>query len=117
MSHAPFSPQVSRMTTSPMIEADELASLLGKPGISILDASWYLPSDKRDTRAEYLAAHIPGAAFFDIDGVSDAGSGLPHTLAQPEAFQTAMRALGINARDEIVVYDSAGLFSAARAWW
>ncbi|MEO5805253.1 3-mercaptopyruvate sulfurtransferase [Devosia sp.] len=105
------------MTQSPMIDVAELAGLIGKPGVSILDASWYLPSDKRDTRAEYQAAHIPGAVFFDIDGVSDASSGLPHTLAQPEVFEAAMRKLGINTDDQIVIYDSAGLFSAARAWW
>ncbi len=105
------------MTVSPMIEIEELAGLIGRSGISVLDASWYLPSDNRDPRAEYLAAHIPGAAFFDIDRVSDASSGLPHTLAQPEVFQAAMRALGVNDGDTIVVYDTSGLFSAARAWW
>lgn len=103
--------------TSPTIDVAELAELIGKPGVSILDASWYLPSEQRDPKADFAKAHIPGAAFFDLEAVSDASSGLPHTLAQPDAFGAAMRQLGINQGDLIVVYDTAGLFSAARAWW
>lgn len=105
------------MTPSPMIEPAELAAMLDQPGLVLLDASWYLPAEQRDPRADYRASHIPGAKFFDIESVSDAGSGLPHTLAQPEAFTATMRGLGINRGDRIVVYDTAGLFSAARAWW
>ena len=105
------------MSPSPVIEVAALVDMLGQPGVSIVDASWYLPVDQRDPAAEYRAKHIPGAVFFDIDAVSDTTSGLPHTLAQPESFTVAMQTLGINAADTIVVYDSAGIFSAARAWW
>jgi thiosulfate/3-mercaptopyruvate sulfurtransferase len=71
----------------------------------------------RDGFKEYQAAHIPGAVYFDIDEISDHGSGLPHMLPPPEAFVLHMRRLGIGDGAKIVVYDGAGLFSAARVWW
>lgn len=83
----------------------------------IIDASWYLPTENRDPKAEYRAGHIPGAVYFDIDSIADTASGLPHTLPSPDAFASAMRDLGIDERMQIVVYDGAGLFSAARVWW
>ncbi|MBS0295853.1 MAG: 3-mercaptopyruvate sulfurtransferase [Proteobacteria bacterium] len=101
--------------TDPMITTDALAALIGAPDLKIVDASWHM--DGRDGRALYQQAHIPGALFFDIDGISDKSSPLPHMLATPEAFAAAVGALGISERDDIVVYDQAGLFSAARAWW
>ena len=94
-----------------------LADRLGQPGIAIVDASWYLPAQNRNARAEYNAAHIPGAVFFDIDTVADTRSGLPHMLPSPEVFSAWAGAQGISETDDIVVYDGAGLFSAARAWW
>lgn len=105
------------MGKSPLLEPAELAALLGKPGLSILDASWYMPAEKRDTAAEFAQAHIPGAVFFDVDAHSDRTSTLPHMLAPAEQFTAAAQALGINDGDTIVVYDTAGLFSAARVWW
>ena len=101
--------------TDPMITTDALASLMGAPDLRILDASWHM--DGRDGRALYEQAHIPSAVFFDIDGISDKSTALPHMLATPETFAAAVGALGISAGDDIVVYDQAGLFSAARAWW
>ena len=62
------------------IDADWLQKRLGTPGLSIVDASWYLPAQERDAQAEYEAAHIPGAVFFDQDAVVDPDSKLPHTL-------------------------------------
>jgi thiosulfate/3-mercaptopyruvate sulfurtransferase len=99
------------------VDADWLEKRLGQPGISIVDASWYLPAQKRDARAEYQAAHIPGAVFLDQDGVSDPDSKLPHTLATPQYFAQFVGGLGISADDTIVVYDGPGFFSAPRAWW
>lgn len=83
--------------------------------LRILDASWHL--DGRDARADYEAGRIPDAVFFDLDAVSDRSSLLPHMLPTPDAFAESMGALGLTADDRIVVYDTAGLFSAARAWW
>ena len=94
-----------------------LADRLGMPDVVAVDASWHLPGSGRDAQAEFLAGHVPGAAFLDIDAVSDPASGLPHMLPTPLAFAEAMRRIGIGDGQTIVVYDSVGLFSAPRAWW
>lgn len=101
--------------TTPLIQADELLARLGDPRLKVADASWHL--DGTDARAAWLAGHIPGALFFDLEAVSDQDSHLPHMMPSAETFGTAMGALGLRESDEIVVYDTAGLFSAARAWW
>jgi len=90
---------------------------LKDPDLRILDASWYLPDAGRDAKAEYAAGHIPGARFFDIDDISDKRSGLPHMAPTPEMFISRMRAMGVGDGHQVVVYDGAGLFSAARVWW
>ena len=100
-----------------VVDAEWLAQRLGKPGLSIVDASWYLPAQKRDARAEYDAAHIPGAVFFDQDLVVDPDSSLPHTLPDPKLFAQFAGSMGISADDTIVVYDGPGFFSAPRVWW
>ncbi|MEX0308948.1 MAG: 3-mercaptopyruvate sulfurtransferase [Tateyamaria sp.] len=94
-----------------------LAQHLKDPDLRVLDASWYLPDAGRDARAEYEAAHIPGARFFDIDDISDARSDLPHMAPPPEKFMSRMRAMGVGDGHQVVVYDGAGLLSAARVWW
>jgi len=99
------------------ISPDELESRLGAPDLRVVDASWYLPAHNRDRHAEYAAARIPGAVYFDIDAISDRSSPLPHMLASPSEFAAAVGALGISETDDIVVYDGPGLLSAARAWW
>ncbi|MER8481104.1 3-mercaptopyruvate sulfurtransferase [Mesorhizobium sp. M1322] len=99
------------------VDADWLQKRLGQPGLTIVDASWYLPAQKRDARAEYDAAHIPGALFFDQDAISDPDSPLPHTLPSPQHFAQYVGAMGISDDDTIVVYDGPGFFSAPRAWW
>lgn len=93
------------------------ASWRADSAVVVVDGSWYLPDQNRDPQAEYLAAHIPGAVRFDIDAASDPASNLPHTLPQPEDFAAYAGGLGIGDADTIVVYDGAGLFSAARVWW
>ncbi len=100
-----------------LVTTDWLASHLSDPDLRIIDASWYLPDMKRDARAEYEAGHIPGARFFDLDDVTDARSSLPHMAPPPEKFVSRMRALGIGDGHQVVAYDGAGLFSAARVWW
>ncbi|HXW51200.1 MAG TPA: 3-mercaptopyruvate sulfurtransferase [Candidatus Acidoferrales bacterium] len=100
-----------------LITTEELASELGAPDLAVLDASWYLPADNRNARKEYASAHIPGAVFFDIDAIADTMRGLPHMLPTPQTFARAMGALGLSDDLRYVVYDSDGLFSAARVWW
>ena len=85
--------------------------------VIILDASWYLPSDNRNTFIEYRSKHIPNAQFFDIDEISDKESQLPHMLPKPSLFDEQVERLGISNDQKVIVYDTEGLFSAARAWW
>jgi thiosulfate/3-mercaptopyruvate sulfurtransferase len=100
-----------------VVDPDWLAAHLKTPGLSVVDASWYLPAQRRDPKAEYEAAHIPGAIFFDQDLVVDPASTLPHTLPSPALFARFAGSMGISADDTIVVYDGPGLFSAPRVWW
>ena len=100
-----------------LTETDELAAELDAPDIVIIDASWHMPGDGKDARAEYLEEHIPGAIFFDIDEIADTKSNLPHMLPPPEKFSSRMRSMGIGDGSRIVVYDAAGIYSAARVWW
>ena len=94
-----------------------LAAHRSDPDLRVIDASWYLPDAGRDAKAEYKAAHIPGARFFDIDEITDNRSTLPHMAPPPEKFVSRMRAMGIGDGHQVVVYDGSGLFSAARVWW
>jgi thiosulfate/3-mercaptopyruvate sulfurtransferase len=100
-----------------LTETDELESELDAPDLVIVDASWHMPDEGKDARAEYVAEHIPGAIFFDIDEIADTKSKLPHMLPPPEKFSSRMRSMGIGDGSRIVIYDSSGLFSAARVWW
>jgi len=102
---------------TPLVSTEWLAEHLDAPDIRIADASWYLPQTRRDANAEYLAAHIPRAAFFDIDDLSDETSPLPHMLPPAAKFASRMRRLGLGDGNLIVVYDGAGNYSSPRAWW
>ena len=95
----------------------ELASQLERSDLNVVDASWYLPADGRDPRAEFLSSRVPGAQFFDIDTVADLEHACPHMLPSEPVFTQCVQALGIGANSRVVVYDGKGLFSAARAWW
>jgi thiosulfate/3-mercaptopyruvate sulfurtransferase len=100
-----------------LTETDELQRELEAPDLIIIDASWHLPTENRKGREDYLAEHIPGAVFFDIDEIADTKSPYPHMLPPPEKFSSRMRSMGIGDGSRIVVYDSQGIFSAARVWW
>ncbi len=100
-----------------LVTTDWLAAHLKDPDLRLFDASWHMPDSGRDARAEYAAAHIPGARFFDIDEIADLRSALPHTAPPAEKFASRMRALGVGDGHQVVVYDSAGIFSAPRVWW
>lgn len=100
-----------------LVSTQWLADRLGQPGIVVVDATYHLPNVPRDARAEYAREHIPGAQFFDVDGISDPDSDLPHMLPLPADFARAVEALGIGSDDHVVAYDGYGLMSAARPWW
>ena len=93
----------------------ELAARMNDPDVRIVDGSWHL--DGRDARVDFDTARIPGAVFFDLEAISDHTSDLPHMLPTAAVFAEAAGALGIAETDTIVVYDTLGLFSAARVWW
>lgn len=100
-----------------IVETEWLAERLGTPGLLVLDGSWHLPDSGRNGRQEYLAEHIPGALFFDIDDLVDETSDLPHMLPSQVKFASRMKKMGIGDGMRLVVYDTYGLFSAARVWW
>jgi len=100
-----------------LVSTDWLADHLRDRNVVVVDGSYVLPTQQRDVHAEYRAGHIPGAVFFDIEAISDHSTDLPHMLPGTAQFGPAVGALGIGDDDTIIVYDSAGLYSAARVWW
>jgi len=101
-----------------LVSTGWLAARLGRPGLRVVDGSWYLPTSGRDAAAEYAAAHIPGAVFFDLDASSDRTSPLPHMLPSADDFARQMTELGLDDGDDLVIYDGSGVnLSAPRVWW
>lgn len=100
-----------------LVSTDWLAAHLKDPDLRVIDASWHMPATGRDGRAEYDAAHIPGARFFDIEAISDSRSALPHMAPPVELFISRMRAMGIGDGHQVVIYDNSDVRSAARVWW
>ena len=101
----------------PLVTTDWLAKHLTDPDVRVVDGTWHMPQAGRDARAEFDAAHIPGAVFFDIDAIADRTTTLPHMLPSAEAFGAAVGALGVGNGHRVVVYDVRGVVSAARVWW
>jgi len=100
---------------SNLVSTEWLEAHLGD--VRVVDASWYMPDEKRQPAREFETGHIPGAVFFDIDGIADHSAGLPHMLPTPGEFSRAVGALGIGDGETVVVYDGSGIFSAPRLWW
>lgn len=105
------------MAEDPLVSTAWLAERLDAPDLKIVDASWYLPGENRDAKAEFALAHIPGAVFFDIDEIAADDTPLPHMLPPPVKFASRVRKLGIGDGSRIVVYDGWGIRGAARVWW
>ncbi|MCR9212577.1 MAG: 3-mercaptopyruvate sulfurtransferase [Proteobacteria bacterium] len=108
---------MSYVNPNSLVSTEWLAEHASAPDVRIVDASWHMPATGRNPRAEYEAEHIPGAVFFDIDEIADTDNSLPHMVPSPEKFSSRMRRLGLGDGNRIVIYDSLGLVSAARAWW
>ncbi|KAG0172687.1 hypothetical protein DFQ28_009665 [Apophysomyces sp. BC1034] len=98
-----------------LVSTTELESVLDQ--VKVLDGSWHMPNVNRDPHKEFLEKRVAGAQFFGIDEIKDTTSDLPHMLPTPEKFAEAVEKLGISDQDQVVVYDSAGLFSACRVYW
>lgn len=101
----------------PLVSTEWLAAALGKSDLMVFDATKYLPNENRDGRAEFLAAHIPGARYFDIDEFADQDSDLPHMIPTVGRFEKLASALGIGNDTRVVFYDQKGIASSARGWW
>ncbi len=99
-----------------LVSSQWLADELEANDLAVLDASHHLPDANRDPRAEFEAAHIPGAQFLDLAGLTDAASPVPAAL--PSAAQLAERlaTLGVAPGMRIVLYDDSALRTSARAW-
>jgi len=101
-----------------LVDGACLEARLGDPAVRVIDASWYLPAQKRDARAEYAAGHLPGAVFLDLStDLADARAALRNTVASPEALARTFASRGIGRAHHVVVYDRLGGYSAGRVWW
>jgi thiosulfate/3-mercaptopyruvate sulfurtransferase len=103
--------------TDPLVTTAWLAERLGDPDVRVVDATLPLVGQPGHGRDSYVAGHIPGAAFFDINAIADPDTDLPHMLPTPPAFARAAGALGLDRKATIVVYDAHGIYSAPRVWW
>lgn len=101
----------------PFVSTAWLGENLANPSVRIVDGTWHLPPTGRSGPKEFSEAHIPGAAFFDLDVISDPASSLPHMMPTAAFFAEKVGAMGISERDTIVVYDQLGLFTAPRVAW
>ncbi|WP_317056310.1 3-mercaptopyruvate sulfurtransferase [Roseovarius rhodophyticola] len=100
-----------------LVSTNWLADHLKNPDLRVLDGTYFMPAEGRDAKAEYEAAHIPGARFFDIDDIADNRSDMPHMAPPVEKFMSRLRQMGVGDGHQVVIYDTHGLFSAARVWW
>ncbi|UZR29265.1 3-mercaptopyruvate sulfurtransferase [Methylococcus mesophilus] len=101
----------------PIVEARWLAEHLHDPRVAVVDASFFMPAQQRDARAEFAAAHIPGARFFDVDAIADTCNPLPHMLPAPEFFAEQVGRLGIANDSHVIAYDGNDFMASARVWW
>ena len=104
-------------TDDPLVTTDWLAARLDDPKLKIIDASSKLPGVLPLPSEDYLAAHLPGAVFFDVNAIADPHDPLPHMYPDAEQFARDVAALGISSGDTVVAYDSGGWTAAPRAWW
>jgi len=102
---------------SALVSTEWLAERLSAPDIRVVDATWFMPDSGRDPRAEFEAAHIPGAVYFDIDEICDEASPYPHMVPSAAKFSAKVRKLGLGDGVTIVVYDSNRFCASARVWW
>jgi thiosulfate/3-mercaptopyruvate sulfurtransferase len=100
-----------------LVGPEWLAGHLDDPRVRILDGSFHVPGSGRDAKAEFEAAHVPNAAFFDIDAIRDEQNPLPHMLPSPEVFAAHAGAFGVGDDTLVVAYDAPGSLASPRVWW
>lgn len=101
----------------PLIDVVELTELLQTSEVTLLDVRWTL--GERTGHDAYLAGHLPGAVYVDLDDelAGPPGAGGRHPLPSVEVFTEAMQRAGVSASRPVVAYDAGPGFSAARLWW
>jgi len=104
-------------TDDPLVTTDWLAAHLDDPKVRVVDASYKMPGVTPLPSDDYLAAHIPGAVFFDVNAIADPNDPRPHMFPNAEKFARDVAALGISTGDTVVAYDSGAWVAAPRAWW
>jgi thiosulfate/3-mercaptopyruvate sulfurtransferase len=104
-------------TDDPLVSTDWLAAHIDDPKVKVIDASFKLPGVLPLPVDDYLAAHIPGAVYFDVDAISDHDNPRPHMFPDAAQFARDIAGLGISTGDTVVAYDSGGWVAAPRAWW
>jgi len=104
-------------TDDPLVSTDWLAARLDDPKVKIIDATFKLPGVLPLPVEDYLAGHLPGAVFFDVDHIADQNDQRPHMFPTAEQFARDVAALGISSGDTVVAYDAGGWVAAPRAWW
>ena len=85
--------------------------------VKIIDSSWHMPQTKRDGFEEYNKEHIPNAIFFDLDKNSKIDTDLPHMLTDTKSWEKIIGDMGIENKDEIVIYDNSDVISSCRCWY
>src|SRR6478752_7516670 len=101
----------------PLVSTDWLAAQLGDPRIKIIDATYKMPGVTPLPADDFLAAHIPGAVFFDVNAIADRNDPRPHMYPNAPQFARDVGALGISSENTVVAYDAGGWVAAPRAWW
>ncbi len=104
------------LLTAPIISAARLATHGGD--VVLCDVRWYL--DGRDGHAAYLAGHLPGAVWIDLDTTLAAPASVEagrHPLPHPTAFAAGLAAAGIDEDQPVVAYDDLGGMAAGRLVW
>jgi thiosulfate/3-mercaptopyruvate sulfurtransferase len=100
-----------------LVTATWLQQNLGTPGLVVFEATKFLPNENKDGRAAYLAAHIHGAQYFDLDEIADTDSALPHMVPSAGRFAKLVSALGVSNESRVVFYDQNATMWATRGWW
>ena len=85
--------------------------------VKIIDCSWHMPQTNRNGFEEYLNEHIPNAIFFDLDKNSKTNTDLPHMLTDLNSWKKIMEDMGIENKDEVVIYDNSDVISSCRCWY
>jgi thiosulfate/3-mercaptopyruvate sulfurtransferase len=116
------------MTTEFLVSTDWLAEHLDDSIIRVVDIRGYVSTKPiapgveqaayRGAREEYLAGHIPGAAFVDWTAdITDPLDPVPAQIAPADRFAEAMSARGIGDGTTVIAVDHAGGQFATRLWW